>query len=78
MPSSASSAAGCSRVVVDRKSAARFNPLFKNAAIPPGQLILPVDRGPSIKAQVTALLLADPTTSITTISGIGLMTPDYG
>ena len=36
------------------------------------------DRGPSIKAKVTALLLADPTTRITTISGIGLMTPDYG
>ena len=68
-------AGGC---VADSKSTARFNPLFEHAAIPPGQLILPPDRGPSIKAKVTALLLADPTTRITTISGIGLMTPDYG
>jgi putative transposase len=49
--------------VADTESAAIFKPLFENAvenhAVPPGQLTLHADRGPSMKAKATALLLAD-------------------
>jgi putative transposase len=49
--------------VADTESAALFRPLFENAvdqhAVPPGQLTLHADRGPSMKAKATALLLAD-------------------
>ena len=49
--------------VADTESAALFKPLFESAvdnhAIPPGQLTLHADRGPSMKAKATALLLAD-------------------
>ena len=49
--------------VADTESAALFKPLFKDAtakhAVPPGQLTLHADRGPSMKAKATALLLAD-------------------
>jgi putative transposase len=49
--------------VADTESAALFRPLFENAvdqhAVPHGQLTLHADRGPSMKAKVTALLLAD-------------------
>ena len=49
--------------VADTESAALFKPLFESAvdnhAVPPGQLTLHADRGPSMKARATALLLAD-------------------
>jgi putative transposase len=49
--------------VADAESAALFKPLFENAVakhdVPPGQLTLHADRGPSMKAKATALLLAD-------------------
>jgi putative transposase len=49
--------------VADSESAALFKPLFEDAAakhdVPPGQLTLHADRGPSMKAKATALLLAD-------------------
>jgi putative transposase len=49
--------------VADTESAALFKPLFKDAVakhdVPPGQLTLHADRGPSMKAKATALLLAD-------------------
>jgi putative transposase len=49
--------------VADTESAALFKPLFEDAVtkhdVPPGQLTLHADRGPSIKAKATALLLAD-------------------
>jgi putative transposase len=49
--------------VADTESAALFKPLFESAveshAVPPGQLTLHADRGPSMKAKATALLLAD-------------------
>lgn len=49
--------------VADTESAALFKPLFEDAAakhdLPPGQLTLHADRGPSMKAKATALLLAD-------------------
>jgi putative transposase len=49
--------------VADTESAALFKPLFENAldkhAVSPGQLTLHADRGPSMKAKATALLLAD-------------------
>jgi putative transposase len=49
--------------VADTESAILFKPLFENAVdqhtIPPGQLTLHADRGPSMKAKATALLLAD-------------------
>ena len=49
--------------VADTESALLFKPLFENAidqnTIPPGQLTLHADRGPSMKAKATALLLAD-------------------
>jgi len=49
--------------VADTESAALFRPLFENAvdqhAVPPSQLTLHADRGPSMKAKATALLLAD-------------------
>jgi putative transposase len=49
--------------VADTESAALFKPLFEGAAarhdVPPGQLTLHADRGPSMKAKATALLLAD-------------------
>src|SRR5665213_3291930 len=49
--------------VADTESAALFKPLFEDAtakhAVPPGQLTLHADRGPSMKAKATALLLAD-------------------
>ena len=49
--------------VADTESAALFKPLFESAianhAVPPSQLTLHADRGPSMKAKATALLLAD-------------------
>ena len=49
--------------VADSESAALFKPLFEDAAakhdVAPGQLTLHADRGPSMKAKATALLLAD-------------------
>ena len=49
--------------VADTESAALFKPLFETAvdnhAVPPGQLTLHADRGPSKKAKAAALLLAD-------------------
>ena len=49
--------------VADTESAALFKPLFEDATakhdVPPGQLTLHADRGPSMKAKATALLLAD-------------------
>jgi putative transposase len=49
--------------VADSESAALFKPLFEDAVakqhVPPGQLTLHADRGPSMKAKATALLLAD-------------------
>jgi putative transposase len=49
--------------VVDTQSAALFKPLFEDAVakheVPPGQLTLHADRGPSMKAKATALLLAE-------------------
>jgi putative transposase len=49
--------------VADTESAALFKPLFESAVakhdVPPGQLTLHADRGPSMKAKATALLLAD-------------------
>lgn len=49
--------------VADTESAALFKPLFEDAVeshtVPPGQLTLHADRGPSMKAKATALLLAD-------------------
>ncbi len=49
--------------VADTESAALFKPLFENAvemhAVQPGQLTLHADRGPSMKAKATAMLLAD-------------------
>ena len=49
--------------VADAESAALFKPLFQDAAakhaVSPGQLTLHADRGPSMKAKATALLLAD-------------------
>lgn len=49
--------------VADTESAALFKPLFLDAtakhAVPPGQLTLHADRGPSMKAKATALMLAD-------------------
>jgi putative transposase len=49
--------------VADAETAALFKPLFEDAAakhgVAPGQLTLHADRGPSMKAKATALLLAD-------------------
>jgi putative transposase len=49
--------------VADTESASLFKPLFEDAAakydVAPGQLTLHADRGPSMKAKTTALLLAD-------------------
>ena len=49
--------------VADTESAALFKPLFQDAAdkhaVCPGQLTLHADRGPSMKAKATALMLAD-------------------
>ena len=49
--------------VADAESAALFKPLFEDAAaqhdVAPGQLTLHADRGASMKAKATALLLAD-------------------
>jgi putative transposase len=49
--------------VADTESASLFKPLFESAveqnAVTPGQLTLHADRGPSMKAKSTALLLAD-------------------
>ncbi len=49
--------------VADTESAALFKPLFESAvdkpAVPAGPLTLHADRGPSMKAKATALLLAD-------------------
>jgi putative transposase len=49
--------------VADTESAALFKPLFEDTvakhAVNPGQLTLHADRGPSMKAKATALLLAD-------------------
>jgi putative transposase len=49
--------------VADTESVALFKPLFLDAvqkhAVPPGQLTLHADRGPTMKAKATALLLAD-------------------
>jgi len=49
--------------VADTESAALFKPLFEDAVakhdVNPGQLTLHADRGPSMKAKATALLLAD-------------------
>jgi putative transposase len=50
-------------LVADAESATLFKPLFEDAAakhgVLPGQLTLHADRGPSMKAKATALLLAD-------------------
>ncbi len=50
-------------LVADAETAALFKPLFEDAAakhdVLPGQLTLHADRGPSMKAKATALLLAD-------------------
>ena len=49
--------------VADAESVALFKPLFEDAvekhAVPPGQLTLHADRGPTMKAKATAFLLAD-------------------
>jgi putative transposase len=49
--------------IADTESAALFKPLFQDAvekhAVCPGQLTLHADRGPSMKAKATALMLAD-------------------
>ena len=49
--------------IADTESAALFKPLFEDAAekhgVCPGQLTLHADRGPSMKAKATALMLAD-------------------
>jgi putative transposase len=49
--------------VADTESAALFKPLFEDATakhdVAPGKLTLHADRGPSMKAKATALLLAD-------------------
>ena len=49
--------------VADTESAALFKPLFEDAAashgVSPGELTLHADRGPSMKAKATALMLAD-------------------
>jgi putative transposase len=49
--------------VADTESAALFKPLFQDAAachaVSPGELTLHADRGPSMKAKATALMLAD-------------------
>ena len=49
--------------VADTESAALFKPLFQDAAdkhdVSPGQLTLHADRGPSMTAKATALMLAD-------------------
>jgi putative transposase len=49
--------------VADAETAALFKPLFEDAAakhgVAPGQLTLHADRGPSMKAKATALMLAD-------------------
>lgn len=49
--------------VADTESARLFKPLFEDAAakqgIVPGELTLHADRGPSMKAKATALMLAD-------------------
>jgi putative transposase len=49
--------------VADTESAALFKPLFEDAVakhhVTPGQLTLHADRGPTMKAKATALLLAD-------------------
>jgi len=49
--------------VADTESASLFKPLFKDAAakhgVEPGRLTLHADRGPSMKAKATALMLAD-------------------
>jgi len=49
--------------VADTESAALFKPLFQHAAtehaVAPGQLTLHADRGPSMTAKATALMLAD-------------------
>ena len=49
--------------VADTESANLFKPLFQDAvakhSVSPGQLILHADRGPSMKAKATALMLAD-------------------
>ena len=50
-------------LVADAETAALFKPLFEDAvekhAVPPGQLTLHADRGPTMKAKATAFLLAD-------------------
>jgi putative transposase len=49
--------------VADAESVSLFKPLFEDAvekhAVPPGQLTLHADRGPTMKAKATAFLLAD-------------------
>lgn len=49
--------------VADTESAALFKPLFEDSVakhdVAPGQLTLHADRGPSMKAKATALMLAD-------------------
>jgi putative transposase len=49
--------------VADAESVTLFKPLFEDAvekhAVPPGQLTLHADRGPTMKAKATAFLLAD-------------------
>ena len=49
--------------VADAETVALFKPLFLDAvekhAVPPGQLTLHADRGPTMKAKATAFLLAD-------------------
>jgi putative transposase len=49
--------------VADTESATLFKPMFQQAAqghaVSPGQLTLHADRGPSMKAKATALMLAD-------------------
>lgn len=49
--------------VADTESAGLFKPLFQDAVakhdVAPGQLTLHADRGPSMKAKATALMLAD-------------------
>jgi putative transposase len=49
--------------VADAESVVLFKPLFEDAvkkhAVPPGQLTLHADRGPTMKAKATAFLLAD-------------------
>jgi putative transposase len=49
--------------IADAESVSLFKPLFEDAvekhAVPPGQLTLHADRGPTMKAKATAFLLAD-------------------